>query len=58
MPSQKPKVTFYIDEDLLEKVDDFRYDNHFPSRASAVMWLLRYALSKRPKPRLKKKEDY
>ncbi len=57
MPSNKPKLIFYIDEDLLQKIDDFRYDNRFPSRAAAVMWLLRYALKQKPKPRIRKKEE-
>lgn len=44
MPSKKPKLMFVVDKDLLEQIDNFRYEKRFPTRASAVIWLIRYAL--------------
>jgi len=56
VPSDKPKLIFNIDPDLLEAIDDFRYANRFPSRASAVIWLLQWALRQKPSPKRKRKE--
>jgi len=47
-PSEKPMLTFVIDIDLLNRVDDFRYDNRFPTRAGAIRWLLEWALKQTP----------
>jgi hypothetical protein len=51
MPSDKPKLIFVIDEPLLKRIDDFRFEYRFPSRAAAVIWLLKYALKQAPKPK-------
>ena len=48
MPSQKPFLSFVVDDDLLEALDDFRYAQRFPSRAAAIKWLLRWALEQKP----------
>jgi hypothetical protein len=49
-PSDKPMLTFVIDRDLLSRVDDFRYENRFPTRAGAIRWLLDWALRRGPRP--------
>ena len=36
MPSQKPKLLLVVDEDLINRIDDFRYENRIPSRAEAI----------------------
>jgi len=41
-------LTFVIDIDLLNRVDDFRYENRFPTRAGAIRWLLEWALKQTP----------
>jgi hypothetical protein len=38
-------LTFFIDIDLLDRIDDFRFDNRFPTRAGAIRWLLEWASS-------------
>jgi hypothetical protein len=49
MPSsEKPYLNFVVDEKLLERVDDFRFKNRFPTRAAAVKWLLDWALLQKP----------
>ncbi len=50
MPSNKPVVIFVIDPALLKRLDDFRYQNRFPSRAGAIKWLLDWALTQNPNP--------
>jgi len=55
--TDKPKLIMYIDEDLLEAVESFRFKYRFPNRTAAVMWLLRYAISQKPVPRRRKKKE-
>ena len=37
---------FIIPEDLLKRIDDFRFKNRFTSRAAAILWLIEEALKK------------
>jgi hypothetical protein len=41
-------LTFLIEMELLNRIDDFRYDNRFPTRAGAIRWLLEWALGRSP----------
>lgn len=45
MPSQKPFLGMNIDEQLLKKIDDFRWNNRFPSRAQAIEVILRAGMT-------------
>ena len=49
MASDKPFLSFVIDKDLLDRIDDFRFKNRFPSRAAAITYLIDYALKQKPK---------
>jgi hypothetical protein len=49
-------LTFVIDLDLLDRIDDFRFDNRFPTRAGAIRWLLEWSLKKSPKPAKKRRK--
>lgn len=49
MPSTKPFLSFVIDPELLKRIDEFRFKNQFESRAAAILFLVEYALSCRPK---------
>ena len=49
MPSNKPFLSFIIDEKLLEKVDEFWHRQSFASRAAAIKWLIEFALKQKPK---------
>jgi len=46
MPSDKPKVLLIVDEDLLKRIDDYRYENRIPARNEAIRRLLDEALKK------------
>jgi hypothetical protein len=50
-------LTFVIGTDLLTRIDDFRYDNRFPTRAGAIRWLLEWALKKAPSPEKKRRRS-
>ena len=54
MPTEKPLYTVIVDEELLKKIDDFRFENRYPS------WLLPwnlYALVWKLKKRSKKRRN-
>ena len=55
MPTEKPKILFVADDELIEKIEDFRYENRIPSRSEAIRLLLEAGLKVKPKLRKKKK---
>lgn len=44
MPTKKPRYTVIVDEDMLKKIDDFRFENRYPSRSAATLALIRIGL--------------
>ena len=46
MPTEKPKIIFVADNELLERLDDFRFENRISSRSEAIRRLLEEALKK------------
>lgn len=48
MPSTKPVLNLIMEPELIERIDDFRFANRFPSRAAAIKWLLTWALDQSP----------
>jgi metal-responsive CopG/Arc/MetJ family transcriptional regulator len=56
MPTEKPKVLLTLEEKLIERVDDYRYDNRIPTRSEAIRRLIEEGLkvSKSPTPPPKK----
>jgi hypothetical protein len=50
MQSTKPMLHLVIDPDLLHRLDDFRFEKRFQSRAAAIVWLLAHALDEQPQP--------
>ena len=44
MTKDKAKILLEIEQALLEKIEDFRFNNRIPSRAEAVRELLRKGL--------------
>lgn len=44
MPTEKPRFTIVIDEELLNRIDDFRFENRYASRSSAALELIRLGL--------------
>jgi metal-responsive CopG/Arc/MetJ family transcriptional regulator len=49
MPTEKPKIIFVADDDLLNRLDDFRFDNRINTRSEAIRRLLDEALKKHEK---------
>ncbi len=44
MPTEKPRYCITVDEDLLKKIDDFRFENRFVSRSAATVELIRLGM--------------
>lgn len=41
MPTEKPRFTVIVDDELLKEIDDFRFENRYPSRSAATIDLIR-----------------
>ena len=48
-------MLFVIEQDLIDRIDDYRFANRINSRSEAVRRLLEEGLKKNEKPQLKKK---
>lgn len=46
MPSQKPKILLIVDDDLIKRIDDFRFENRINSRSEAIRRLIKESLKK------------
>ena len=44
MPTKKPRYTIIVDDELLKKIDDFRFENRYPSRSAATLDLIRIGM--------------
>lgn len=59
MPTEKPRYTITLDEEMLKRIDDFRFENRFPNRTQATLELIRIgkieALEEQQKKAQKKK---
>ena len=46
MPTDKPKVLITMDKNLMDRVDDFRFENRINSRSEAIRRLIKESLKK------------
>ena len=46
MPTKKPQILLTLDNDLLERIDDYRYGNRIPTRSEAVRRLIAESLER------------
>jgi len=44
MPTKQPVVTMIFPEELLKKVEDYRYENRIPTRTEAIRQLIEKGL--------------
>lgn len=57
MPTQKPRYTVVVDEDLLRQIDDFRFENRFPSRSAATLELIRLGIRQLEREKQEREKD-
>lgn len=46
MPTEKPRFSLTVDEETLELIDNYRYENRYPTRSEAVIALVKMGLEK------------
>lgn len=56
MPTEKPRYTVIVDEELLKEIDDFRFENRYPSRSAATLELIRLGMEALKKEQKKERE--
>lgn len=47
MATEKPRFCITVDDELMEEIDDFRFQNRFSSRSKAAVELIRLGLAAR-----------
>ena len=57
MPTEKPRYTVIVDDELLKRIDDFRFENRYPSRSAATLELIRLGPEQLEKDEKKEKEE-
>ena len=58
LPTEKPRYTVIVDDELLKKIDDFRFDNRYPSRSAATLELIRLGMEALQKEHDAEKKDF
>lgn len=46
MATDKPRIMLTLTEELMEEIDDYRYENRIPARSEAIRQLIKEALTK------------
>ena len=44
MPTEKPRFTVIVDDDMFQAIEDFRFENRSPSRSAAALELIRLGI--------------
>lgn len=44
MPTEKPRFSMTVDTETLELIDNFRYENRYPTRSEAIIALVKLGL--------------
>ncbi len=57
MPTEKPRYTITVSDGLLKEIDDYRYENRFPTRTQATLELIRIGLETLKKESAGEKSD-
>ena len=57
MPTEKPRYTVIVDEELLKQIDDFRFENRYASRSAATLELIRLGMESLEKEQTKKSKN-
>lgn len=57
MSAMKPRCTIILDEELMQEIEDFRFDNRYPSRSAAALELLRIGLKTIKQEQTKKSQN-
>ncbi len=56
MPTERPILTFAVDEDLMERINDFRFDNRIETRSETIRMLVEKGLEDYEKRKMEKEK--
>ncbi len=56
MPTEKPILTFAVDDDLMERINDFRFDNRIETRSETIRMLVEKGLEDYEKRKMEKEK--
>lgn len=45
MPTKRPVTTIVFDDDIFDRIEDFRFNNRFPNRSQAVLFLVKAGMN-------------
>lgn len=57
MATTKPRYTVSVDEELFQRIENFRYEHRFPTRAAATVELIRLGLESLEKEKKETEAD-
>lgn len=57
MPTEKPRYTITLDEEMLKAIDDYRFEHRFANRTQATLELIRLGLEALKKDQLEVTKD-
>ena len=57
MATNKPRYSITVDQDLLQKIEDFRFGRRYQTRAEATVALIRFGLEYLEKQELSQKDS-
>ncbi|MCL2498211.1 MAG: ribbon-helix-helix domain-containing protein [Symbiobacteriaceae bacterium] len=57
MPTKNPRFTITVTEDMLKDIEDFRYENRYPTRTQAVNELFRMGIEALKKQQVKAEKN-
>jgi metal-responsive CopG/Arc/MetJ family transcriptional regulator len=46
MATEKPRILLTVNEELLDRIDDYRYGNRIPTRSEAIRQLIEESLKR------------
>ncbi len=55
MPTEKPRIIFVLEEDLLQRIDDYRFENRIANRSEAIRRLIESGLKSEKVPKKPRK---
>lgn len=56
MPTEKPRYCITVDDELLKRIDDFRFENRYASRSAATLELIRLGMEQLEKEQAEAKK--
>ena len=57
MPTEKPRFTVIVDDEMFQQIEDFRFENRYPSRSAAALELIRLGIEQIKKERSDKENQ-